>query len=264
MAVELSRKFKSLRNRLCRRWAEKIQKRWIAYDNRVDRRIGPGFIVADASAAGASPGAALFDIFLSADYAPFAISFVIMFGVGLIEAIGLGAGQFGVDSDFDGHAGDAALLDWLGIGAGLPILVWLTSLLGCFTLVGIAVQQIATLLLGAPFHWLPAAGIALIAGGVLNGYVAGGLTRLIPSYESTVISIDDLIMRRCTILEGSARRGHPARAKVIDQHKQAHYVMVEPHKDSDVLAQGETGLLVRKDGGTFFIVPDTDTTLRPV
>ena len=25
-----------------------------------------------------------------------------------------------------------------------------------------------------------------------------------------------------------------------------------------------TGLLVRKEGGTFFILPDTDTTLRPI
>ena len=206
----------------------------------------------------------MFDIFLSPDYAPFAISFVIMLGVGLIEGIGLGAGQFGVDTDLDGHAGDGALLDWLGIGAGLPILIWLTSLLGCFTLVGLAAQQIATLLFGGPCHWLIAAGIALVAGGLLNGFVAGGLVRLMPSYESTVISIDDLIMRRGTILEGVARRGHPARARVIDQHKQAHYVMVEPHSDSDILAQGETGLLVRKEGGTFFIVPDADTTLRPV
>lgn len=204
----------------------------------------------------------MLDIFLTPDYAPFAITFVIMVGVGLIEAIGLGAGQFDIDADLDADSGGA--LDWLGIGAGLPILIWLTSLLGCFTLTGIAIQQGATALFGAPLHWTFAAGGALVAGGLLNGFAAGLLARVMPGYESTVISVDDLIMRRGTILEGTARRGHPARAKVIDQHKQAHYVMVEPHEDGDVLAQGETGLLVRKADGIFFVQPDTHTTLRSV
>lgn len=207
-------------------------------------------------------GIALFDMLLSPDYAPFTIAFVIMIGVGLIEAIGLGAGQFDAHADLDADSGGA--LDWLGIGAGLPILIWLTSLLGCFTLVGVVAQQIATALFGEPLHWALAALGALLLGGFLNGFAAGLLARIMPSYESTVISTDDLIMRRGTILEGAARRGHPARAKVIDQHKQAHYVMVEPHNDGDVLAQGETGLLVRREGGTFFVMPDTDTTLRSV
>lgn len=204
------------------------------------------------------------DIFLTPDYAPFAISFVIMFGVGVIEGIGLGAGQFGVHADLDADSGGGGVLDWLGVGAGLPILIWLTSLLGCFTLAGITIQQIVAAMFGASLHWALAAVGALILGAFLNGYAAGFLARIMPSYESTVISIDDLIMRRCTILEGAARRGHPARAKVIDQHKQAHYVMVEPHNDSDVIAQGETGLLVRKENGTFFLMPDTDPTLRSV
>jgi hypothetical protein len=85
-----------------------------------------------------------------------------------------------------------------------------------------------------------------------------------PKYESTVISSEDLIMRRGTILEGAASRGRPARAKVVDQHKQAHYVMVEPHHDEDIIKQGETALIVRKQGSTYFVLPDTHTTLRPI
>jgi hypothetical protein len=63
------------------------------------------------------------------------------------------------------------------------------------------------------------------------------------------------------VLEGTARRGYPARAKVIDQHGQAHYVMVEPHDDGDTVAQGETGLLVRQDGPLFFVLPETNKQL---
>jgi hypothetical protein len=212
----------------------------------------------------------MFAIFLTPDYAPFAIAFVVMIGIGLIEAVGLGFGHLDLHADVDGHAGvggDAdggGVLDWLGLGDGLPILIWLTSLLGCFTLAGIAVQQVAIAALGAPLHWGVAAVAALLIGGIVNAFAARGLARIMPGYESTVIDAEDLIMRRGTVLEGAASRGHPARAKVVDQHGQAHYVMVEPHEDKDVVAQGETALLVRKVGPTFFVVPDADSTLRPI
>lgn len=40
--------------------------------------------------------------------------------------------------------------------------------------------------------------------------------------------------------------------------------MVEPHHDTDVIAEGETALLVRRDGSIFFVLPDAPTALRPV
>jgi hypothetical protein len=204
----------------------------------------------------------MFDLFLTPDYAPFATAFVLMIGIGLIEAIGLGLGHFDLDANVDAHGGTA--LDWLGIGSGLPILIWLTSLLGCFTLGGVALQQGVTAFAGAPLHWGIASAGALAIGGILNRFAARGLTRIMPKYESTVISSEDLIMRRGIILEGAASRGRPARAKVVDQHKQAHYVMVEPHHDEDIIKQGETALIVRKQGSTYFVLPDTHTTLRPI
>jgi hypothetical protein len=204
----------------------------------------------------------MFDVFLTPEYAPFAIAFLVMVGVGLIEAIGLGAGQIDSVSDFDTHGGTA--LDWLGAGGSLPILIWLTSLLACFTLFGVAIQQVMTLMFGEPMHWMLASAGALLIGGVANRFVASGLVKILPAYETTVIESEDLIMRRGVILEGAARRGHPARAKVLDQHKQAHYVMVEPHNDDDVIAQGETAMLVRKEGSIFFGLPEVHPTLRPI
>jgi len=204
----------------------------------------------------------MLELLLTPAYAPFAVAFVVMIGIGLIEAIGLGLGQFHLDTDTDVHSGGA--LDWLGIGSDLPILIWLTALLGCFTLSGVALQQVATALLGAPLQWWLASGSALVAGGLANRFAVAGLVRILPGYESTVISTDDLLMRRGTVLEGAARRGHPARAKIVDQHGQAHYVMVEPHYDEDVIGQGETALLIRRDGPTFFVLPDTQPVLRPI
>lgn len=165
----------------------------------------------------------MFDIFLTENYAPFTASFIVMIGIGLIEAIGLGSGQLDADTDVNVEPDGATALEWLGLRSGLPVLIWLTSLLGCFTLAGIALQQIATALWGSPLPWIIASLGALGIGVAANSIVAGALAKIMPAYESTVISSEDLIMRRGTILEGSARRGHPARAKVIDQHNQAHY-----------------------------------------
>jgi Protein of unknown function (DUF1449) len=198
---------------------------------------------------------------LTPAYLPFAIAFVVMLGIGLIEAIGLGLGHLDLDSGLGpdgGHAPGATLLDWLGIG-DLPILIWLTSLLACFTVLGIAVQQLTAAWLGAPLPAALAAGGALLGGLTLNTFVANGLARILPGLETTAITSDDLVRLRGTVLEGAARRGQPARAKVVDHYGQAHYVMVEPHEDSDVIAQGDTALLVRREGSLFFALPEANT-----
>jgi hypothetical protein len=206
----------------------------------------------------------MFDAFLTSDYAPFSIAFVIMIGIGLIEAIGLGVGHFNMHVDTDSDVEGITILDWLGVGPDLPILIWLTSLLGCFTLAGVVGQQIATAVVGEPMHWVLASVFALSSGGVLNRFVAAGLTKIVPGYETTVISTDDLIMRRGIVLEGTARRGHPARAKVVDQYRQAHYVMLEPHNDDDIIVQGEVAMLVRRKDNIFFAMSEYHKFLNPV
>jgi hypothetical protein len=208
----------------------------------------------------------VFSLLLSADYAPFAVSFVVMLGIGVIEGVGLGLGHLDLGSDVHASGVEAGpgLLDWLGLGRDLPILVWLTSLLCCFTVAGFAIQQVATIVVGSPLHWGIASAAALVIAGIANAFVSAGLARIFPSYESTVINAEDLLRRRGTVLEGAASRGHPARAKVVDQFGQAHYVMVEPHGDADVIAQGESALLVGKEGSVFFAIPDTNTLFRPI
>lgn len=206
----------------------------------------------------------MLSLILSPDYAVFAIALAIMLGIGTIEAVGLGFGHLDLDNDIGTDVNAPGVLDWLGLKTGLPVLIWLTTLLGCFTLTGFAIQQIATALTGAPLHWALASGIALLIGGIANSFASTGLARIMPEYESTVIDTEDLLMRRATVVEGASRRGHPARAKVVDQHGQAHYVMVEPHHDADVVGQGESAALVRRQGPTFFVQPDIDTLFRPL
>ena len=205
----------------------------------------------------------MFAQLLTPDYAPFAIAFVVMIGIGLIEAIGLGFGHLDLHGGIDADA-DGGLLGWLGLGRELPILIWLTSLLGCFALVGLAIQQVASAFTGAPLHWGLAVGSAAVVGSMLNTLAANGLARIMPGFETSAITTDELLRRRGTILEGAARRGSPARAKVVDQHGEAHFIMVEPHQDEGSIAQGETVLLVRREGNMFFAVPDRDPLLRSI
>lgn len=201
----------------------------------------------------------MFEALLTPAYLPFAVSFVVMLGIGLIEAVGLGLGHVDlhadVGGDVDAHGAGASLLDWLGLG-DMPILIWLTALLACFTLLGLALQQCASAWLGGPLSATTAATAALAGGLVLNTWVSNGLARILPGLETTAITADELLRLRGTVLEGTARRGRPARAKVIDRFGQAHYVMLEPHGDGDAIAQGESALLVRRDGSLFFAVPD--------
>ncbi|CAN5535356.1 YqiJ family protein [soil metagenome] len=204
----------------------------------------------------------MFAQLLTTPYLPFAIAFVVMLGIGLIEAIGLGLGH--LDLEVDGADVHDGALDWLGLGGELPILIWLTSLLGCFTLTGVAIQQGATAFIGGPFPWGFASGGALVVGGLLNTLAARGLARIMPGFETTVISTDDLLRLRGTILEGTARRGAPARAKVVDEHGQAHFIMVEPHDEVDAITAGETALIVRREGKLFFALPERNTLLRSI
>lgn len=198
---------------------------------------------------------------LTPAYIVFAGAFVLMIGIGLVEALGLGIGHFDADlAEADG----ATLLDWLGLGRGLPILVWLTAFLACFTIIGLAIQQGAEALLGAPLPSIVAVPSAAVLGLVANGFCSGLVAAVVPEYESTVIASDELLRRRATVLEGTARRGAPARAKVIDQHGQAHYVMVEPHDDATVVPAGETGMLVRREGPLFYLLPEHNQTFTSV
>jgi len=200
---------------------------------------------------------------LTPAYLPFAVAFVVMIGIGLIEAIGLGLGHLHPDMDIDVDA-RAGLLDWLGLGSELPILIWLTSLLGCFTVAGVAIQQAATATAGAPLGWGLATGGALVVGLAANTLVANGLARILPGFETTVISTDELLRSRGVVLEGIARRGAPARAKVVDRHGQAHFVMIEPHDDADTIPAGTTALLVRRQGQLFFALPEDDRQLQSI
>lgn len=181
--------------------------------------------------------------------APFGVALVLMLMIGTVEAIGLGLGAADIDMDAHAH-GDTDLLGWLGVGQ-VPLLMLIVVLLALFGLTGLVLQQAAAALLGSPLSPWVAAPVALVAALPLTGISARGLARVLPADETTAVGLDSLVGRRATVTVGNAKRGSPAQARVRDVHGQSHYVMVEPTGDNEIIAAGETLLLVRREGNLF-------------
>jgi hypothetical protein len=187
---------------------------------------------------------------------PFLIAFGALAVIALLQLTGIseaieGASEFEAPDGLEMGGLGEALTTLLGLGR-VPLLIWLAALLFVFASVGVIGQSLLTSMLGAP---LSAGWAMLAAGGAalpLNSLAMRPLAAVIPRDETTAVSLDALVRRDAEIQIGTARAGSPARAKVIDVHGQTHFVMVEPHDQTIEFTAGDTVLLVRREGQTFF------------
>lgn len=173
----------------------------------------------------------------------FAAALTLMLAIGLIEALGLGTG--GLDVDLD-----AGPLDWLGVGR-VPLLALLVAFLAAFGGLGLAGQQAMLALTGGPAPALLAIPAAMLVALPVTALLARGLARVMPRDETTAWELDDLVGRPGTITVGRAAEGSPARTRVIDPHGQPHHVLVEPNDPAAIFQEGDTVLLVRREGAAF-------------
>ncbi|MEM9500637.1 MAG: OB-fold-containig protein [Pseudomonadota bacterium] len=196
---------------------------------------------------------------------PFAVAIAFLLFVAVAQIAGLGDMFDGGDVDFDlevdaeidgadsisGGGFLAGLQSVIGLGR-VPFLVWLTMFLVLFAAIGVSGQALAISLLGAPLAPALAGVLSGIATLPVNGVAVRPIAAMLPKDETSAVSLDSLIRRDAEVQIGSARQGSPARSKVIDMHGHPHFVMVEPHDPAAVLNEGETVLLVRRDGETFY------------
>lgn len=182
----------------------------------------------------------MMDLLIAPEAVVFTAAWVLMLAIGAIEALGLGVGDFHLDLD-------SGLFDWLGVGR-VPLLVLLVAFLAAFGSVGLAGQQAALAWTGAllsPWIAIPA---ALVVALPLTAGLSRVLARIMPQDETTAFEIDDLVGRAGIITIGRAASGSPARTRVVDPHGQAHHVLVEPNDPAETFAEGDTVLLVRREG----------------
>lgn len=197
----------------------------------------------------------MIDFLTAPEIVPFSVALLVMVLIGIVEAAGLGAGAVDLDVGADAAEGSGDLLGWLGIGA-VPLLIVLVVLLALFGLIGIAGQQLAAALLGAPLSPWIAAPAALVAALPFTGSCARALGRILPHDETTAVALDSLVGKRATVIVGAARYRSPARARVRDAYGQVHYVMVEPLDEALTISEGETALLVDREGEVFLALSE--------
>lgn len=205
---------------------------------------------------------------------PFAIALAGLFVIAFLQVIGAGdlfdTGDVDVGIEMDADIADGleasgfmeGFFSLLGIGR-VPFLIWLSCLLFVFALTGVLGQWVIDSVTGAP---LGAGLAALLAGAAalpLNGMLVRPLGRILPQDESSAVGLESLVRRDAVIQTGTSRAGSPARAKVKDAFGHPHFVMVEPHDEAAELTEGETVLLVRRDGELFFGVRYESPMLRP-
>lgn len=187
----------------------------------------------------------MLDLLAAPEAVAFTAALVLMAAIGLIEALGLGASGFDLHLDLD-----SGPLDWLGVGR-VPLLVVLVAFLAAFGGLGLAGQQAWLATTGQLLPFYLAVPAALVAALPATALLARGLARVMPHDETTAYALDDLVGRAGTITVGRAREGSPARTRVVDPHGQPHHVLVEPNDPVAVLEEGDTVLLVRREGGHF-------------
>ena len=195
---------------------------------------------------------------------PFGASLAVLVGLSVIEGAGLllahSPSQM-LDSLLpDMPDGADGLLGWLHVGK-VPLLVLLILFLSGFALAGYvlqaSVQSFSGVLLPA---WLASIPALLMGISTVKG-IGGVLAKIIPQDESSAVSEQTLIGRTGVVIQGIARDGMAAQAKVRDSYGRSHYVMVEPDLSEETFDEGSDILLVKKVGARFKCIRNPHPTL---
>ena len=190
---------------------------------------------------------------------PFTVATFLMLLIAIVEGVAMVAGanlsewlQHALPDPWDSvHGPFDKLLGWLHVGR-VPVLVLLVLFLAGFALTGFALNLVAHRFLGV---WVPpivAVPLAFFATLPMVRILGAGLVRLIPQDQTYAVSFESLIGRVATIVNGTARQGYPAQAKVLNEHGQNLYVMVEPEVADISFQHGERILLVKQISGSRF------------
>lgn len=228
---------------------------------------------------------------------PFAAAIGLMFGLGLVEALtaicGFSASRLidsllpaslgdtdddadadsDTDLDVDGDiagpdaAGGAGVmvgvLAWLSIGR-VPVLALVAIFLTIFGLAGLVLQGAATALFGSS---LPSSLSSLLAFAVAvpGVRVCGlGLAQVISTVETSTVSSENFVGRVATLTAGAARADRPARARLVDHHGEAHYVMIEPDDHEVEFETGDKVLIISRDGTLYRAIRAARSALRDI
>lgn len=197
-------------------------------------------------------------MFLEPQTWPFTVATVLLLLIAILEGLALLLGA-SISEWLHGmvdhpDAPDGALdraLGWLHVGR-VPLLVLLVLFLASFALSGFALNLVVKRVFGLWLTTWIAVPLAFVATVSTVRALGNVLARLIPREQSFAVTFDSLIGLVATVVNGTARQGYPAQAKVVSQHGQTLYVMVEPDEAGVTFQSGSSVLLVRQLAGNRF------------
>ncbi len=217
----------------------------------------------------------MMEFLLAPSNAPFAAALLLVLALAAAELIGLvfgaapsslldqAAPDFGLDPGPNADGPDSGgLLSWLGVGRA-PLLVVLILFFTAFGLCGLALQAVADAAFGGSLPLLAATPAAFAAAAPAAGFAARLFPRRLQTGETEAVSADSFVGRVATIVQGEARRGLPAEARVKDAYGKTHYVRVEPDAETEVLEKGAEALIVSRRGPIYRAIRNANAALSP-
>lgn len=153
-----------------------------------------------------------------------------------------------VSADTNTADAPTGLLEILGLN-GVPLMIWLASLLFSFGVGGYVVQGIVSALTGASLAAVIAAPVAAAVALFFTRSFARVFARLVPRMETTATSAQFMGGLRGTVTQGTARAGSAAEVRLRDRHGNLHFMRCEPFHDDEVIAQGTEVITVREKLG---------------
>ena len=190
---------------------------------------------------------------------PFTVATFLVLCVAIVEGVAMVIGanlsewlQHALPDPWDSvHGPFDKLLGWLHIGR-VPALVLVILFLAGFAITGFALNLAVHRTFGTWVAPVISTPLAFFAALPIVRILGAGLARLIPQDETYAVSFDSLVGRIATIVNGTARPGYPAQAKVANEHGQNIYVMVEPDTQGVAFENGERILLKKRIAGSRF------------
>ncbi len=197
---------------------------------------------------------------------PFLMAVVLLLALAVVEVLSLLVGFSlsgwvdnlvpDVSADIDpgdglGHLFDA-WLGWLHIGK-VPMLAIVVTLLTAFAILGFVFNAAVNAVFGVYPSALISSPIALLGALPIVRVTAAGIARLIPRDETSAEPLENLVGRVAVVINGTARMGYPAQARVKNNHGQTLYVHVEPDSENVTLTEGDSVLLVKQISGSRFL-----------
>ena len=170
------------------------------------------------------------------------------------------------DVEFDIATADAPqstltkLLGWINFGK-VPLLIIMVCFLTAFGVVGYLLQYLSQSLSTILLPQIIAVPIAFVIAMPFVRLFTSLLKKIMPRDESSALKEESFVGAMVTITLGTAKKGAPAEAKLVDKHGQTHYFMVQPESEEEMFEQGESVLLLRPSSNGFYAIKNSNTAL---